>query len=75
MNIAELDKSWNIMRAIVKSNGTLPKHIITRPNNLVDLLGNGMNWSKKDSLLYINLLILNGVISFDKVYVYLTEDG
>lgn len=75
MNITELDKSWNVMRAIVRTNGILPKRIITRPNNLVEILGNEMNWSISDSQLYINLLILNRVISYDKIYVYLTEDG
>lgn len=75
MNITELNKSWNTMRAIVRSNGTLPKHIITRSNNLADLLGKEMNWSRKESLLYINLLSLNGVISYDNVFIYLTEDG
>lgn len=77
MNIAEIDKSWNIMRAIVKSNGTLPNHIITKSNILTDILVKEMNWSQKDALFFVNLLIFNNIISYNRNngFVTLTEDG
>ncbi len=75
MNNVELDNSWNILKAIVKSNGTMPNQILTRLNTLTGLLGKEMNWSQKDTLLYINLLIFNDVFLYKGGFIYLTEDG
>ena len=75
MNNVDLDNSWNILRAIVKSNGTMPNHILTRSNILTGLLGKEMNWSQKDARLYINLLIFNDIILYKEGFIYLKEDG
>lgn len=75
MTKEDFENGWNFFRELIKYKSILPEQIIDKADIFDDILAKNLNWSRKESHFFVNILIYNDIIKYNGVFLLLTEKG